>query len=134
MPEFELTIDRAALDMLTLQEINETNGRHYYLLSLNPAVRVTVRSTALAELVGQTLAVIAGVEECWGQWQANAHLKGRRTYGVTIFAQDARDVAQETLSAWLRRNYLADGAAYGGAGGEYSTPLHPPKNGPSGGQ
>jgi hypothetical protein len=127
MPQFALYIDKAGADLLDIQEYNERRDRAYYLLADNPAVRVTVRDGDIEGCVGQALAVIAGVEECWGQWQANAHLRGRKTYGVTVFSEDARDVGQATLSTWLQRNYLDDDAPYSEAGGEYSTPVHEPK-------
>jgi hypothetical protein len=127
MPEFALYIDRAGADLLDIQEYNEQRNRAYYLLRDNPAVRVTVRGADIEGCTGWVLAVIAGVEECWGQWQANNHLRGRKTYSVTIFSEDARGVGQATLSAWLQRNYLADGAPYSEAGGKYSTPTHEPK-------
>jgi hypothetical protein len=131
MPEFALHIDQAGVDLLTVQEYDDVLDRFYYLLGDNPAVRVTVREGQIEDCAGRTLAVIAGVEECWGQWQANAHLEGRKTYAVTIFAADARDAAPEleTLSAWLHRNYLADGAPYREPGGRcYRTPVHPARN------
>ena len=127
MPEFALHIDKAALDMLAIQEINEENGRHYYLLAGNPAVRVTVRGAAIEDLVDQNIAVLAGFEECWGQWQANAHLRGRKSYTVTVFGKDAQGKAPETFSAWLQRNYIDDDAPYREAGDVYSTAEHDPK-------
>jgi hypothetical protein len=124
MPEFALYIDKASVDLVTIQEYNERRNRAYYLLQDNSAVRVTVRGADIKNCIGQTLAVIAGFEECWGLWQANAHLKGRKTYVVTVFSEDVRDGAQETFSAWLWRNYLALDAPFREAGEPYSTPVH----------
>lgn len=53
---------------------------------------------------------------------------GRRWFdGEEIESENVRDKTQETFSEWLQRNYLADGAAYGKAGGQCWTRTHPPR-------
>lgn len=113
MPEYTLQIDREGADLLALQEQDTEHQRAYYLLRGNPAVRVVTRGGLVENCVDHTLAVLAGREECWGQWQRNRHLRGRRTFVVTVFGGDERDAAAaETLSAWLRRHYLSEGGMF----------------------
>jgi hypothetical protein len=127
MPQFALYIDKVGAMMLDWQEYSEERNRAYYLLADNPAVRVTVRGENIWGCTGQVLGVVAGFEECWGQWEANAPLKGRRTYAVTIFSRDKGGRKQDDFSAWLQRNYLDEDAPYREPGGEYSTPVHEPR-------
>ena len=128
MPEFTLRIDQVGVDLLAFQEYDESRFRGYYLLRGNPAVRVVTRGGLIVDCVGYTLPVLAGYEECWGEWVANAHLKGRKTYVVTVFAGEVRGVPDaEMFSRWLRRNYLEEGATFRDAGGYYRTRVHPPK-------
>jgi hypothetical protein len=127
MPEFALYIDEVGAGMLDIQEYNEQRNRAYYLLRDNPAVRVTVRGDDIEGCVDRVLAVIAGFEECWGQWEANAHLRGRKTYTVTIFSEDRREENEGMLSIWLEQNFLWDDAPFREAGGKYSTPTHEAK-------
>ena len=107
MPEFTLRIDQVGADALDFQEYNKTRFRGYYLLRGNPAVRVVTRGGYIEDALGYTLPVLAGREQCWGQWPGNAHLKGRRTVIVTIFVGEVRAAADaETFSDWLKRHYL----------------------------
>lgn len=129
--EYILTIDAAGAEMLERQRWSSTT-RTYYLLGGNPAVRLVVRgntAVAIGDLVGDTMAVQAGVEECWGQWNGNRHLKGRRTYVVTFFVHDVwpTDQADAVLSTWLQSSYLDDDAPYRDPGGRYVTRPHPQK-------
>ena len=129
MPESTLYIDQAGTDLLAFQEYDRSRFRGYYLLRGNPAVRVVTRGGFIEDCLTYTLPVLAGREECWGQWKANAHLRGRRSFIVTVFAGEVRDVAgAETFSEWLRRHYLDEGAPFGEAGGRYPQRVHPPKD------
>ena len=121
-----LFFDLRGCAMLDVQEVDDTHlNRSYYLLAGNPAVRVVVRGGQIEQAVNRALAVKAGFEDCWGQWQANAHLRGRKTYLVTVFLSDERAAADaEPFSAWLHRNYLAGDAPYREAGGRYPQRPH----------
>jgi len=112
MPEYTLHIDREGAGLLALQEHDAERRRAYYLLRGNPAVRVVTRGGFIEDCEGHTLAVLAGREECWGQWQSNRHLRGRRTFVVTVFGDDERDVAGVELSEWLRQHYLSEGGLF----------------------
>ena len=113
MPESTLYIDQAGTDLLAFQEYDRSRFRGYYLLRGNPAVRVVTRGGFIEDCLAYTLPVLAGYEKCWGQWQANVHLRGRRGYIVTVFAGEVRDVAEaEPFSEWLRRHYLSEGGMF----------------------
>jgi len=118
MPKWTLQIDQAGTDMLDFQEYDKTLLRGYYLLRGNPAVRVVTRGGFIEDCLGYTLPVLAGRETCWGQWAANAHLRGRRTFIVTVFCGEVQEAAgAETFSAWLRRHYLDEGGLFWHADG-----------------
>lgn len=125
MPKWILQIDQAGTDMLDFQEYDKTRFRAYYLLRGNPAVRVVVRGGLIEDCLGYVLPVLAGRETCWGQWKANAPLRGRRTFIVTVFCGEPQDApGAETFNAWLRRHYLSEGGLFWHAdgtprGGEY---------------
>ena len=126
MPEFVLRIDQTGADMLAFQKYNKTLCRGYYLLRDNPAVRLVTRGGFIEDCVSYVLPVLAGFEECWGQWPANAHLKGRKAFVVTLFAGEVRRAPDaRAFSDWLRDNYLRTGAPFEQAGGVYHTKTHP---------
>jgi len=128
MPEFTLRIDQEGADLLDFQEYDKRRFRGYYLLRGNPAVRVVTRGGFIEDCVSYTLPVLAGCEECWGQWPTNAHLKGRKTYVVTIFCGEMREPKDaEPFGRWLQRNYLAEGAPFREPGDRYRTQPHPAK-------
>ncbi len=113
MPEFTLRIDQAGLDLLAFQEYDADLHRGYYLLRGNPAVRVVTRGGYVEDALSYTLPVLAGREECWGQWPANRHLRGRRAFVVTVFAGEVQDVPDaEPFGEWLQRHYLDEGGLF----------------------
>lgn len=115
-PGVPLTIDPASLEMLELQGGDPEMGIYYYVLRGNPAVEVLARHGRIEECLNKTLPVVGGTVRCFGEWPANAHLRGKRTYFVTLFCDEELDgaAADEAtpFSEWLTSQYLASDAPY----------------------